>query len=115
MVIVPVLSLPVLEEVVDEFPVSLKQYKTSLLKSPLEKVTCLPLILVADVPIEGQVVAPLGRLVVEVVQFERVVEMVKSDGNSTITLLSVPSEADEGLAHTVPDNAALVCKESSLT
>ena len=83
-------------------------------KSLLEKLTDCPEILVAGVPMPGQLVDPAGRLATVVVQLLVIPETVKSAGNWIVTLLSVSAPADEGWAQTVPERAELGVGLSSL-
>ena len=116
---VRVVTLPVFEEVADDFTVTaaafvqLKQYNVPTVKSPLGKVTTWPVTLVA-VAMLGHAVPPDGQavLVVLTVKFAAV-PSVYPVGNSTCTVASVAVVA--GLAHTVPVVCVLIFMRSNRT
>ena len=80
LVVMMLVSLPALP-VVEEAALKLKQYRVAAVKSPLEKVTDCPETPVAGLPIEGQTVASVGKLLVLVVQLLAFWETLKSSGN----------------------------------
>ena len=96
--------------------VQLKQYKVPTVKSVLGNVAVLPTLSTAvAVPMPSHAVPPEGqaKLVVETVQFERVVLSVVLVGKPTTTDASVPTVV--GWAHTVPVVGVEASIRSNLT
>jgi hypothetical protein len=111
----PTLLFPAVAEVLDKVVVKLKQYKLVVVKSPLEKLTVLPTILVACAEIPGQAVEPDGRLFVSVDQSDVDGLIVKSEGKSTETKFSTPAPDEEGAAQIVPERVEFELKFVNLT
>src|SRR6185369_4239749 len=116
-VIVPVWLLPAAPVVNVLVETKLKQYNVPTTRSVLEKVTTLPVTLVASAPIPGHAMAPLGKFVVVTSQFVAVAFTVKSVpatvGKVICTSDSVPTVC--GFAQMVPPVAVEADKRSNRT